>query len=559
MPFDWDLFVSHNRVNKPWVRPFVHQWREFGLRVFFDEESIEPGEELVAGIERGLNGSRHVVLFLSPASLASRWVALETSISLHTDPNAAERKLIPVVLEPIDTNALRPTLARLTRIDLTDPLSRLEQYRHLLRFLNLDPALSLPANPREIYISVNSLVRLAPPAMKTAMSTITALADIGPALKPFGTYQGADPKACLEHMQAASAQIVVFPQQDSADVYPATALAVLEYRRARQHNVQVLAYAPEDLRGISASPLRAFFDEVKDHVATFNGHEDFEHQIARDLDRVAQANLSADLENYGQLYIRHERVVEKLYAGDLASADTLNQSILTATDSKSPRANYNQACIESWHAETDGTSCKDLLFKARRYFEKSVELGIVCLIALRSDPPASARAIIGQNPAFELLLRHYPELITIVDDNLYFGRKWKSLGGGCIEAGVPIALADGRTEPASCVKVRDRVVTWNAAVGEPSEGIVRERKSHVVSEILVINGHLRLTAVHPVLVRGEWVRAGDIQLGDLAQLASGQLQSVTSIERRTGRFTVLDFSVDPLPTFVASGVVVHNK
>src|SRR4051812_25531646 len=40
----WDVFVSHNKQQKPWVRQVVDQWRSLGLRVFFDEDSIEPGE-----------------------------------------------------------------------------------------------------------------------------------------------------------------------------------------------------------------------------------------------------------------------------------------------------------------------------------------------------------------------------------------------------------------------------------------------------------------------------------------------------------------------------------
>lgn len=75
MSHRWDVFVSHNRAQKPWVRSLVKQWKSLGLNVFFDEEDIRPGEPIVAGLERGMRNSDRVVLIVSPESLASRWGA----------------------------------------------------------------------------------------------------------------------------------------------------------------------------------------------------------------------------------------------------------------------------------------------------------------------------------------------------------------------------------------------------------------------------------------------------------------------------------------------------
>jgi TIR domain len=65
--------------------------------VFFDEDSIALGEDIVTSIERGLRLSRHILLVLSPQALSSRWVALEWATTIYRDPDAAERtlKLIP--------------------------------------------------------------------------------------------------------------------------------------------------------------------------------------------------------------------------------------------------------------------------------------------------------------------------------------------------------------------------------------------------------------------------------------------------------------------------------
>lgn len=134
---EWDVFVSHSRINKQWVRESVAEWRAKGLRIFFDEDSIQPGEDIVTAIERGLTSSRKVVLILSPASVNSNWVALEQSIALFEDIDEARERIIPVLLEPIDRSQLKISIRKLNAVDLTDPSSRAREYERLLKALGL--------------------------------------------------------------------------------------------------------------------------------------------------------------------------------------------------------------------------------------------------------------------------------------------------------------------------------------------------------------------------------------------------------------------------------------
>ena len=118
---DWDVFISHNRKQKQWVREVANQWRGLGLKVFFDEDCIEPGEPIDYGIERGIKGSRHIILVLSPESVNSRWVALEISMAVYFDPDARDRKIIPLLLEKTEVAKIRLPIRRLNFVDLTDP------------------------------------------------------------------------------------------------------------------------------------------------------------------------------------------------------------------------------------------------------------------------------------------------------------------------------------------------------------------------------------------------------------------------------------------------------
>jgi hypothetical protein len=83
------------------VRRLAERLRAAGLRVWFDEWSIAPGEDIYLAIERGLETARTLVLFLSPAALGSDWIHLERGTALFRDPVNAERRFLTVLLETV--------------------------------------------------------------------------------------------------------------------------------------------------------------------------------------------------------------------------------------------------------------------------------------------------------------------------------------------------------------------------------------------------------------------------------------------------------------------------
>ena len=96
--FQYDVLLSHNQADKPRVRRLAERLRAAGLRVWFDEWAIQPGDDIYLTIERGLEASRTLVLCLSPAALGSDWVGLERSTVLFRDPSNAGRRFIPLLL-----------------------------------------------------------------------------------------------------------------------------------------------------------------------------------------------------------------------------------------------------------------------------------------------------------------------------------------------------------------------------------------------------------------------------------------------------------------------------
>jgi WD40 repeat protein len=161
--FTYDVFLSHNSKDKPRVRELAEDLRAAGLRVWFDEWALKPGDDIYLAIERGIEAARAQVLCLSPAALGSEWVALERSTVLFRDPTNAGRRFIPLLLADCD---------------LPDALRR---YKYV------DFRRKTKAAFAELLAACRSETEPAPPALK-----------VKPATKPTQLPEQAEPLAVLE-------------------------------------------------------------------------------------------------------------------------------------------------------------------------------------------------------------------------------------------------------------------------------------------------------------------------------------------------------------------------
>ncbi len=96
--FQFDVFLSHNQADKLRVRRLAERLKGAGLRVWWDEWVIQPGDIISLKVDEGLEQLRVLLLCLSPAALASDWVSPERSTAIHRDPANAGRRFIPLIL-----------------------------------------------------------------------------------------------------------------------------------------------------------------------------------------------------------------------------------------------------------------------------------------------------------------------------------------------------------------------------------------------------------------------------------------------------------------------------
>jgi len=126
--FSFDVFLSHSSKDKPVVRPVAERLKADGLRVWFDEWELHPGDSIPAKIEDGLEHSRVLVLCMSGNAFGSDWAQLESSTFRFRDPLNKERRFIPLRL---DEAPIKGSLAQFLYIKWRLP-EREQEYTKLL-------------------------------------------------------------------------------------------------------------------------------------------------------------------------------------------------------------------------------------------------------------------------------------------------------------------------------------------------------------------------------------------------------------------------------------------
>lgn len=132
-------------------------------------------------------------------------------------------------------------------------------------------------------------------------------------------------------------------------------------------------------------------------------------------------------------------------------------------------------------------------------------------------------------------------------------------GGTCFLSGTPILMADGSTKAIEEIKPKDTVMAFNEKTGKFIPDKVKKFFEHQANAYLIINEHLKITPNHPVYSNGKWVKIGRLKVGDSLVNAQGKPEKITSIEKITKPAKVYNIEVNPYHTYIAGGIVAHNK
>lgn len=97
--FPYDVFLSHSAKDKAVVRGVAERLREDGVKVWFDEWVLKPGDSIPAKIEEGLERSRVLVLCMSANAFGADWAQLESGTFRFRDPLNKGRRFLPLRLD----------------------------------------------------------------------------------------------------------------------------------------------------------------------------------------------------------------------------------------------------------------------------------------------------------------------------------------------------------------------------------------------------------------------------------------------------------------------------
>ena len=164
----YDVFISYARVDADEARTIRDKLAALGLRVFFDTEGIDTGEEFPVIIDRAVKSAKCVLGLWSRRAFDGRWVRIESRIGLD------QKKLVAATIDAMRPEELPAEFYNVNVESLAafDGEDSHEGWRRILRAIGkrvgrsdlanaptgektADQGLRLPAHKKRIYALVS--------------------------------------------------------------------------------------------------------------------------------------------------------------------------------------------------------------------------------------------------------------------------------------------------------------------------------------------------------------------------------------------------------------------
>jgi hypothetical protein len=129
------VFLSHNSLDKPFVRMIASDIKASGIDIWLDEMELTVGDSLVLKIAEAIGKADYVVAFLSPNSIKSRWVQKELSVATTLSINGNEIMVLPLLLGEIQNREIPIFLIDQLYADFRKSVQYDSAFRELLRRL----------------------------------------------------------------------------------------------------------------------------------------------------------------------------------------------------------------------------------------------------------------------------------------------------------------------------------------------------------------------------------------------------------------------------------------
>ena len=95
------ISYSHADADREWVRAFVEALQRRGLKVWYDEFEVSPGESLREALEKGLRGSDVIVFLVTPGSVERANMFFEIGAAVGMG-----KRVLAIVSKDVDPSLL---------------------------------------------------------------------------------------------------------------------------------------------------------------------------------------------------------------------------------------------------------------------------------------------------------------------------------------------------------------------------------------------------------------------------------------------------------------------
>jgi hypothetical protein len=112
------VFLSYATSDRHVVCAVANRLQATGIRVWFDETSLNLGDNWVREIGRGLDTADFIVFFISPNSVSSSWALKEIQFAMYRKVSGSRgARILPILLEHAE---VPPLLRDIQWLDMTD-------------------------------------------------------------------------------------------------------------------------------------------------------------------------------------------------------------------------------------------------------------------------------------------------------------------------------------------------------------------------------------------------------------------------------------------------------
>jgi len=134
VPVPKKLFLSHASQDRPFVNKLAAFLAERKIPLWYSKRNLVGAQQWHDEIGKALKTCDWFLVVLSPAAVRSRWVKRELLYALQED--RYENRIVPVLIESCDVEALSWTLASIQRVDFLKGFKR--SCRELVKIWSID-------------------------------------------------------------------------------------------------------------------------------------------------------------------------------------------------------------------------------------------------------------------------------------------------------------------------------------------------------------------------------------------------------------------------------------